>query len=169
MVYVYNKNPDGTIGSKYKNVNWQNQDSNINYICEPSSSVPYAYAVFTEGAVDKLVGWGSNGVMYLWDIVDGNISNRRTYSAPFNMQAYSRGGWDGGNYVYFCSRSNSILYRWDINNKSSQPIALVTLASYTSYVSSSFTGSGLYVDAYANEVYASTGANQQRDFYLVGI
>lgn len=168
-VSQYTKNSDGTLGGRVRTNSWYDHDSTFNTIQRNNSSVPSAYAMFIENGVDKLVGWSmDSSTLYVWDIINNVPRNRQAYSAPRAMSTYSRAGWDGENYVYFFNSSNSSgdngLYRWDITNKSAQPQKIVTLANGNSYITPSWTGSGLLVDPIAGEVYAGSGSNQSNGF-----
>lgn len=160
-VQIWNKNSVGVPTSRRATQNWNSQDSNINQICRNNSSVPYAYAVYVKNGQDHLVGWGANGVIYDWQI-DGNgaISNRRSWnSGAGTMSAYSRGGWDGGKYVYFLNRTGDKLYKWDITTGGAVQF-IRTLTNFTTYSTSSYTGSGMLVDVPRDRVYSSAGSNQ---------
>ncbi|WP_411736381.1 hypothetical protein [Paenibacillus sp. M2] len=161
---VYNKNDDGSIGAKITNINWYANDSSTSYICEINSSVPYAYAVFVEDGRDYLIGWGKNGILYQWSInlTTYAISNRVTYSAPHGMTAYSRGGWDGDQYVWFWSRRDYRLYRWDIKNKTGGLTQFSTIENSGYSLDSSYTGSGLYVEN--GKAYWGSGSNESDGF-----
>jgi hypothetical protein len=166
-VGIYNKNLDGTIGSYIRNVNWYSQDSNIVYICESNSSVPYAYAVYTEDGQDYLVGWSSShNALFQWTINKTNqgVTGRVQFNVcPRAMTAYSRGGWDGGRYVYFWNRGDMGFYRWDLSNKNVNLVRLSTIASNGLLLDSSYTGSGLYVSN--GKAYWGSGSNES-DGYM---
>ena len=159
QVGVYNKNSDGSMGFKLYDRNWYSEDSLISHICGNASSVPRAYAIYVKDDVDYLVGWsGSSANIYQWTISStGSVSIRQNYSAPLIMPSYSRGGWDGSSKVYFVTNGGS-LYSWDIVTKTTTFVR--TLSNFATYVSSSFTGSGLLV--IGSKLYASSGANETR-------
>jgi hypothetical protein len=161
MNYVsqYTKNPDGTIGTRIRTNSWYNYDGTIHQIHRNNSSVPSAYALYVENGQEYLVGWSmDSAVLYTWKINSSNnsISNRNTYSAGRTMNAYSRGGWDGGRYVYFFHNSERRLYRWDLQNKGAVPVSITYFPSHYS-LTSSFTGSGLWVTE--DRVYWGDGSN----------
>lgn len=167
-VTQYNKNADGSIGTRIKTTDWYAHDTVIGNIQAYNSSVPSAYAMYVENGVDKLVGWGrGQAILYTWDIVNGIPTNRQTYNAPRTGVEYSRGGWDGGNYIYFYLNTyngtgDAGLYRWDLRTKTTVPVRLVTLQNAEAYATHSFTGSGLLVDAQKGEVYMGTGSNNSQ-------
>jgi hypothetical protein len=164
-VSQYNKNSDGTLSSRARTNSWYDYDTTINSISRSNSSVPSAYAMFVENGVDKLAGWSMDGAtIYTWDIINNIPSNRQAYAAPNVMSAYSRGSWDGGSYIYFFNRNDNGLYRWNIQSKGTQPTLLTYLSSGTTYISPSWTGSGMLVDAAKGEVYSGSGGDQSTGF-----
>lgn len=168
MGYVsqYNKNSDGTIGTRVRTNSWHDYDSNLSFICENNSSVPYGYAMYVEDGKDYLVGWSKgHNALFRWEITPSN--NRPTGRTQYNvcnqtMSAYSRGGWDGGRYVYFYNLNDRGIYRWDLQNKGSAQVKVTTLSGVA--MSSSFTGSGMLVDASAGEIYMGSGNNTSQGF-----
>lgn len=163
-VRVYNKNSDGSFGTFVGQYDWYSADTYINYICENSNSVPHAYAVYTDGTTDYLVGWSqSHNGLYHWTINQTNhqIGTRVYYAvADRTCTSYSRGGWDGGRYVYFMNRNDYGVYRWDIQNKSTAMVKVGSVPSGAQSLDSSFTGSGMVVNASRNEIYFGDGANE---------
>ncbi|PZT52416.1 hypothetical protein [Paenibacillus silvae] len=160
-VYVYNKNPDGTIGSYVRSRNWVSNDSYITYICASGNSVPYGYAVFTENGQDYIVGWSSShSLLFMWTIrqSDQAVVGRVQYNAPTSMAGYGRGGWDGGQYVWFWNRNDYGLYKWDLNNKTEAMVRTCTIAGSGYSLDSSYTGSGLYVAG--DKAYWGSGSNE---------
>ncbi|OBZ11862.1 hypothetical protein A8L34_16195 [Bacillus sp. FJAT-27264] len=159
---VYNKNDDGTIGTYVRNVNWYANDNVISYICLSNSSVPYSYAVYTENEQDYLIGWSSShNALFGWTISKTNqaLSDRRMYSVCDRTNAaYSRGGWDGGQYIYFWNRANMGLYRWDLREKTKAMDLMCIIASNGLSLDSSYTGSGLLVTN--NKAYWGSGSNE---------
>ncbi|MFF2017214.1 hypothetical protein [Paenibacillus sp. NPDC058177] len=161
-VGIYNKDTGGTIGSYVLNVNWYSNDTYTTYICERNSSIPYSYAVYTENGQDYLIGWSkSHSALFGWEINQTNqtISGRTQYNvADRSCTAYSRGGWDGGYYIYFWNRANMGLYRWDLREKTKAMNLMCTIASNGLSLDSSYTGSGLLVTN--NKAYWGSGSNE---------
>ncbi|MFF2912385.1 hypothetical protein [Paenibacillus sp. NPDC057934] len=161
-VGVYNKDTGGTIGSYVRNVSWYSNDTYTTYICEPNSSVPYSYAVYTENGQDYLIGWSkSHSALFGWEINQTNqtISRRTQYDvADRTCAGYSRGGWDGGQYIYFWNRANMGLYRWDLREKAKAMNLMCFIASNGLSLDSSYTGSGLLVTN--NKAYWGSGSNE---------
>jgi hypothetical protein len=163
-VSQYNKNPDGTIGSRVRTNSWYNYDSTINQIHRQNSSVPSAYALFVENGQEYLAGWSmDNNSIYVWQINASNnsLSNRSSYNAGHPMSSYSRGGWDGDRYIYFMDQAERNLYRWDLTNKGAIPTNIRYFPNIYG-MNSSFTGSGLLVQS--DKVYWGTGSNQSDAF-----
>jgi hypothetical protein len=161
MNYVsqYAKNSDGTIGARLRTNSWRAYDTTIDQIS--TSSVPGAYTLYVENGQDYLVGWSRNyTTIYTWKINSNNtISNRSSYNAPVSITNYSRGGWDGGNYIYFVDQGRNRLYRWNLNSKGTQPAHILNFPNGVYSLNSSFTGSGLYI--LNGKLYWGTGSNQQ--------
>ncbi|MGC5773031.1 LamG domain-containing protein [Paenibacillus pabuli] len=168
-VAQFNKNPDGTIGTFIRTINWYSNDALIANICAANSSVPYSYALYVQGGVEYLVGWGLGNLIYRWALTPatGAISGRVSYNAPFVMSSYSRAGWDGGSYIYFAQMPRNTtprianIYRWDLTNPTVAPVFVVKIPD-TFSMDSSFTGSGLVVKG--NTIYWGSGANQSNGF-----
>ncbi|GAS82019.1 LamG domain-containing protein [Paenibacillus amylolyticus] len=171
-VAQFNKNADGSIGTYIRTVNWYTMDTTIAQICANTSSVPYAYALYIEGGVEYLVGWGTANAIYKWVINPSTaaISGRVSYNTTLAMTSYGRAGWDGGEFIYFArmprntSPRTADIYRWNVKTPAVAPVKLVTIPN-TYSMDSSYTGSGLLVKA--NVVYWGSGANQSNGF-LVG-
>lgn len=166
-VSQYNKNSDGTLGSLVRSNSWYNYDTTLDNLSNNNSSVPYAYALYTENGADYLVGWSkSHNGLFKWRINESNNTpiERVYYSvAPTTMGAYSRGGWDGGQYVYFYNRIDNKIYRWDIKSKTTSLVVITKIMNDMS-LTSSWTGSGMLVDTKAGEVYWGSGSNQTNGF-----
>lgn len=168
MSYVsqYNKLADGSVGTRVRTTNWYDMDTYIGYICANNSSVPYGYAMYVKDGKDFLVGWSaSHNSLFEWEIntATNGVINRKQYNVcNQTMASYSRGGWDGGRYVYFYNRNDRGIYRWDIENKTAQQVKIVTLSGFQ--MSSSFTGSGMLVDTAAGEIYMGSGNNDAQGF-----
>jgi len=171
LVSVYIKNANGTFGSLVAtSYNWYNADTLIGNICVNGSSVPYAYAMYVKNGKDYLVGWSSSSyLLYEWEIDQTTHLpiNRNSYSVTnsVNCGTYSRGGWNGNNYIHFMNTADYGIYRWDITNKNANMVKLGTVNSTTaSNYTSSYTGSGLIVNEGKNEVYWGDGANESGGF-----
>lgn len=166
-VSQYNKNPDGTIGSRVRTNSWYSYDSFLDYLSNNNSSVPYAYAMYIEGGEDYLIGWSkSHSALFRWRI--DKTTNRPVERTQYNvasrvMSPYGRGGWDGDRYVYFYNPGDLTIYRWDILNKTTSMVSIVKITNSMS-LSSSWTGSGMLVDAARGEVYWGSGGDVANGF-----
>ncbi len=157
------KNANGTINAYVRTVDWYSADTTIANICVSASSQPYSYTMYVESSKDYLVGWGTGSTIYVWEVdpTTGLIKNRVSYATPEAMTTYCRAGWDGTRYVYFWKNDTYKMYRWDLQNKSTQPTLLFTGSNNRS-MTSSYTGSGIYI---ANgKGYWGSGANQSNGF-----
>lgn len=166
-ISMYNKNEDGSLGLKVTTRNWYNDDSLIDGISRHSSSVPTGYAIYTKNGKDYLIGLSedNNNNLYQWEInpTNAQLSNRTIFTnVPATFATYGRGGWNGKDKIYFVDKGPNRLYSFDINTNTWESV--VTLNNFDSYVSSSYTGSGLLIDEENDEVYATAGANQSNGF-----
>lgn len=165
-VAVYNKTAQGLIGTYVRTINWYSNDNYTQYICATNSSVPYAYAVYVENGQDYLIGWSSShNMLFGWVInpTTSAIGSRSQYGvADKVMSSYSRGGWDGGQYVYFWNRADMGLYRWNLSNKAAAMVKLCTIAAGGLSLDASYTGSGLFV--MGDKAYWGSGSNESDGF-----
>lgn len=158
-VSKYSLNADGTIGTKLQTTNWYASDSYITYINTNASSVPYAFAMYSKDGTDYLIGWsGSHSSLFRWTIVNNVPTNMVTINHSYgSITNYSRGGWDGKDNVYFFNRGNNYLYKYNILTQSMTQVR--ALSNGNSYMSLSWTGSGLLVDEDLDMVFGTSGSN----------
>lgn len=158
-VTIYNKNPDGTLGSLIATRNWVSDDSLITDICVNGSSVPYSYTVFVQDEKDYLVGWGTNTRILVWEIqANGSVAagKRVTYTGQErSINSYSRAGWDGEDHIWFWDSSSLRIYKWSLVTRGVAEYVVTTNTNAS--MTSSFTGAGIVVDS--EFIYWGSGAN----------
>lgn len=159
-VYVYSKNPDGSIGNFLYTRDWYAYDTMIAEICRSNSSVPIAYTLFVDDGVEYLVGWSADSNRILvWEITSSaTISSSRRWVYAGQERAftsYSRAGWDG-EHVWFWDNGTNRVFKWNVETRGYAQYVVTTNGNYN--MNSSYTGAGLIVDQ--DFIYWGSGANE---------
>ena len=166
-VYIYNKNPDGTIGSLYTTTRWVDS---MGGVLTNNINANFPITMYTENNVDKVVFFNyvpetSTGGTTLYEMIlnsSGGYSTNTDYSHNSGVNTYTNYGftpghaaWDGSRYVYFINRFS--IWRWDTSSKSN---SLTLIKTITHTINISIPGQG-FVDA-DNFYYSSANGSMEK-------